>query len=518
MKEPNPYDYGLLESDVGRAALAVERGKRINRYAAWLCFLLGVFGGLALGHFFGVLFGLVGFFGLTTLGLHISDSKQLVKFWNYNDRHVIEGYYRYEAAKIHYKIWLDKTKRDYWGSLSGREFEYEIAALFRSHGYQARVTPTSGDKGVDIVLSNSGKVIVVQCKRYKRPAGPATARELYGALIDSGADEAIFVCTAGFTSGVYDFVQDKPIRLMDLDDILEMQQQISSTIEASEIVPYHEWVQVWLQTHADRPNIKESLDDYIEENELFTPNLNEPREITETRIRITILQQSLEHVWPELRVFLEEKLHLFEQLLELLEEKREIQDRMAKRYETVHNELETFDNDESPSELDSVRAEMLRIHNDVSAGRISSHQARNQLDKIGEILDRMEREELRREAEKEGFFENMGDKSNDLLELLAESIKNQIHIEKGIEERRIEKELSEHTGNDNSPSEWDWIHDEMDRIYYNMKAGAISGQEALKQLDELEKEMERIDLEEARKEAEKEVERLVKLYQKGDQN
>ena len=67
-----------------------------------------------------------------------------------------------------------------------------------------------------------GETIVVQCKSHNKPVGPATARELYGAMMDFGADRAILACTAGFTKGARDFVdggkgKPKPIDLVGPD-------------------------------------------------------------------------------------------------------------------------------------------------------------------------------------------------------------------------------------------------------------------------------------------------------------
>jgi len=61
-------------------------------------------------------------------------------------------------------------------------------------------------------------------KRYRKPAGAAVIRELYGAMIARGAQSGILACTGGFTSGVRAFVRDKPIRLMSLDEILAITQ------------------------------------------------------------------------------------------------------------------------------------------------------------------------------------------------------------------------------------------------------------------------------------------------------
>jgi restriction system protein len=87
-------------------------------------------------------------------------------------------------------------------------------------------TPGSGDAGIDIILQRSGKTTVVQCKQTKNPVGPAVARELYGALIASKADDGILAVTGGVTSGVHQFFVGKPLRVMGLLEIIGLQRAV----------------------------------------------------------------------------------------------------------------------------------------------------------------------------------------------------------------------------------------------------------------------------------------------------
>ena len=112
---------------------------------------------------------------------------------------------------------------DHWLSLSGRELEREMAVLCKHLGYRVESTPVSGDGGVDLILKNkSGEKVVVQCKSYKSPVGPAAARELYGSMMDFGAPKAVLVCPAGFTRGVEEFVNGKPIDLVAAEDLIRL--------------------------------------------------------------------------------------------------------------------------------------------------------------------------------------------------------------------------------------------------------------------------------------------------------
>jgi hypothetical protein len=116
-------------------------------------------------------------------------------------------------------------KHEYWLTLSPMEFESKVADLFSIMGYHTSVTKGSGDGGIDIVMRRDGRLIVVQCKLHKKPVGPHVIRDLFGALQDSKADEAILVASAGFTSGCLQFAQGKPIALMALEDLLRIAEE-----------------------------------------------------------------------------------------------------------------------------------------------------------------------------------------------------------------------------------------------------------------------------------------------------
>ena len=64
--------------------------------------------------------------------------------------------------------------------LEGHDFEYYCADLLRGCGYQnVRVTPGSGDFGVDILAEKDGITYGVQCKRYDRPIGVFAIQQVY---------------------------------------------------------------------------------------------------------------------------------------------------------------------------------------------------------------------------------------------------------------------------------------------------------------------------------------------------
>ncbi len=110
--------------------------------------------------------------------------------------------------------------KNFWLTLSGKEFELELAKVFKRKGYEVELTPNIGDNGVDIFLRKDGYKTVVQCKAHFKPVGSREVRELYGAMYHFDACYAILASTGGFTRTAFDFVQNKRMRLFTLPEII----------------------------------------------------------------------------------------------------------------------------------------------------------------------------------------------------------------------------------------------------------------------------------------------------------
>src|SRR2546428_5546513 len=73
----------------------------------------------------------------------------------------------YKSAFKRFREWWTRTQKSFWCSLSGTQFESELAALYRRLGYRAELTSTSGDEGVDIWLYTERGREIVQCKAHR---------------------------------------------------------------------------------------------------------------------------------------------------------------------------------------------------------------------------------------------------------------------------------------------------------------------------------------------------------------
>ncbi len=99
--------------------------------------------------------------------------------------------------------------------LTGADLKRLITSLFIKDGYKVSRDGGSGDEGIDMVLEMGGSKDVVQCKRWKGDIGPPVIREFYGSMMRAGARRGFVIATASFTHSAKEFVDEKPITLID---------------------------------------------------------------------------------------------------------------------------------------------------------------------------------------------------------------------------------------------------------------------------------------------------------------
>jgi len=109
------------------------------------------------------------------------------------------------------------------------EFENLVNNLFSKMGLDAKLTRSSKDGGVDVVAFDVrpilGGKVVIQAKRYKNVVGVSAVRDLYGTMINEGANKGILVTTSHYGPDAYDFSKDKPIELIDGGGLLYLLEQ-----------------------------------------------------------------------------------------------------------------------------------------------------------------------------------------------------------------------------------------------------------------------------------------------------
>jgi restriction system protein len=124
--------------------------------------------------------------------------------------------------------------------LTPAEFENLVSNLFEKMELEAKLTRSSRDGGVDVVAFDTrpilGGKVVIQAKRYRNTVGVSAVRDLYGTMMNEGANKGILVTTSGYGPDAFDFAKDKPIELIDGGGLLYLLDQVG--VHARIIFPH----------------------------------------------------------------------------------------------------------------------------------------------------------------------------------------------------------------------------------------------------------------------------------------
>jgi hypothetical protein len=110
-------------------------------------------------------------------------------------------------------------------NLSGVDFEKLISALLTRMGFQAEMTKTSGDGGIDIIAVLDKPIFggryLFQCKRFAPDnlVGSPTVRDFYGAVTADRAVKGILITTSDFTVRAQEFGRRVGVELVSMNQL-----------------------------------------------------------------------------------------------------------------------------------------------------------------------------------------------------------------------------------------------------------------------------------------------------------
>ncbi|MFH1314063.1 MAG: restriction endonuclease [Candidatus Eisenbacteria bacterium] len=119
---------------------------------------------------------------------------------------------------------------DNLAAMDWEDFEHLIRELFEKEysvvGGEVKVTRASRDGGVDAVIFDPdplrGGKTVVQAKRYTNTVGVSAVRDLYGTVLNEGANKGILVTTSDYGPDAYAFAKGKPLVLLSGGNLLHL--------------------------------------------------------------------------------------------------------------------------------------------------------------------------------------------------------------------------------------------------------------------------------------------------------
>jgi predicted metal-dependent hydrolase len=108
------------------------------------------------------------------------------------------------------------------------KFEHLIRQLFEKvfagPDIDVKVTRASRDRGVDAIIFDPdpirGGKTVIQAKRYVNTVDLSAVRDLYGTVVNEGANKGILVTTSSFGPDAYEFAKDKNLTLLSGRELL----------------------------------------------------------------------------------------------------------------------------------------------------------------------------------------------------------------------------------------------------------------------------------------------------------
>jgi restriction system protein len=113
-------------------------------------------------------------------------------------------------------------------AMDWEDFEHLIREVFEkefnTEGSEVKITQASRDGGVDAIAFDEdpirGGKIVIQAKRYTNTVSVSAVRDLYGTILNEGANKGILVTTADYGPDAYEFAKGKPITLLSGSELL----------------------------------------------------------------------------------------------------------------------------------------------------------------------------------------------------------------------------------------------------------------------------------------------------------
>lgn len=120
--------------------------------------------------------------------------------------------------KLHRKYTLKQLDE-----MDGHQFEYACADILKANGYKhVKVTRSSGDFGVDVIVEKDKVRYAIQCKRYNHKLDNTPIQEVVGGLAYYQCDKGAVMTNQYFTEPAKQLAQVNDIKLLDRDTLSHM--------------------------------------------------------------------------------------------------------------------------------------------------------------------------------------------------------------------------------------------------------------------------------------------------------
>ena len=132
----------------------------------------------------------------------------IIAFWFFIFKYVLGD----SSKDIEYSQTVSSSDID---NMTGSQFEYFIASLFKKMGYKTYVTKSSGDQGVDIIAQNNVFKIAIQTKCYHNRVGNKAIQEVTAGMRYYGCNKGMVITNSYFTNSAIELANANDIELWD---------------------------------------------------------------------------------------------------------------------------------------------------------------------------------------------------------------------------------------------------------------------------------------------------------------
>ncbi len=112
-------------------------------------------------------------------------------------------------------------------SMNGIEFEKFCAEILHYNGFSnIKITPASGDQGVDIIATKDSIHYAFQCKNYKRAnVGNKAIQEVYAGMAYYGCTVSVVITNSHFTTKAKELAKTTHTRLWGRTQLQDLMKQ-----------------------------------------------------------------------------------------------------------------------------------------------------------------------------------------------------------------------------------------------------------------------------------------------------
>ena len=109
---------------------------------------------------------------------------------------------------------------EYSKNMDGLQYEIFIQSYFLDLGFDAQITKTSGDQGVDVVVEIDSRKIAIQCKHYNSSKiGNDSVQQVYSAKEFFDFDVAAVITNNEFTKHAKQLAEKLKVHLLHHDEL-----------------------------------------------------------------------------------------------------------------------------------------------------------------------------------------------------------------------------------------------------------------------------------------------------------